>query len=84
MCGFALLLWLLLAYTMKNPRYVSTYLLKIGKIDQSQVNQMVSTLVSVQGVAEAIIEPDEGIAYLKVELHALDKETLLKYSINEQ
>jgi len=84
MCSFALLLWLLLAYTMKNPRYVSTYLLKIGKIDQSQVNQMVSTLVSVQGVAEAVIEPDEGIAYLKVELHALDKETLLKYSINEQ
>jgi len=83
MCSFALLLWLLLAYTMKNPRYVSTYLLKIGKIDRSQVNQMVSTLVSVQGVAEAIIEPDEGIAYLKVELHALDKDTLLKYSINE-
>jgi len=84
MCSFALLLWLLLAYTMKNPRYVSTYLLKIGKIDQSQVNQMVSTLVSVQGVAEAVIEPDEGIAYLKVELHALDKNALLKYSINEQ
>ena len=83
MCSFALLLWLLLAYTMKNPRYVSTYLLKIGKIDESQVNQMVSTLVSVQGVAEAVIEPDEGIAYLKVELHALDKDTLLKYSINE-
>jgi len=84
MCSFALLLWLLLAYTMKNPRYVSTYLLKIGKIDESQVNQMVSALVSVQGVAEAIIEPDEGIAYLKVELHALDKDTLLTYSINEK
>ncbi len=81
--SFALLLWLLLAYTMKNPRYVSTYLLKIGKLEPSKVNQMVSTLVSVQGVAEATIEPEEGIAYLKVELHALDKEALLKYSINE-
>lgn len=83
MCSFALLVWLLLAYTMKNPRYVSTYLLKIGKIEPSQVNQMVSTLVSVQGVAEAVVEPEEGIAYLKVELHALDKDALLKYSINE-
>jgi len=83
MCSFALLVWLLLAYTMKNPRYVSTYLLKIGKIEPSKVNQMVSTLVSVQGVAEAVIEPEEGIAYLKVEMHALDKETLLTYSINE-
>ena len=84
MCSFALLVWLLLAYTMKNPRYVSTYLLKIGKIEPTKVNQMVSTLVSVQGVAEAMIEPEEGIAYLKVELHALDKETLFKYSINEK
>ncbi|MCW9046823.1 MAG: MFS transporter [Gammaproteobacteria bacterium] len=83
MCSFALLVWLLLAYTMKNPRYVSTYLLKIGKIEPSKVNQMVSALVSVQGVAEAVIQPDEGIAYLKVELHALDKTALLKYSINE-
>ncbi len=83
MCSFALLVWLLLAYTMKNPRYVSTYLLKIGKIEPSQVNQMVSRLVSVQGVAEAVVMPDEGIAYLKVELHALDKDALFKYSINE-
>ncbi len=83
MCSFALLVWLLLAYTMKNPRYVSTYLLKIGKIEPSKVNQMVSTLVSVQGVAEAVIEPEEGIAYLKVEMHALDKDALLQYSINE-
>ncbi len=84
MCSFALLVWLLLAFSMKNPRYVSTYLLKIGKIEQSKVNQMVSKLVSVQGVAEAMIEPEEGIAYLKVEMHALDKETLLTYSINEK
>jgi len=84
MCSFALLVWLLLAYTMKNPRYVSTYLLKIGKIDASKVNEMISTLVSVQGVAEAVIEPQEGIAYLKVEMHALDKAKLLSYSVNEQ
>ncbi len=83
MCSFALLVWLLLAYTMKNPRYVSTYLLKIGKIDPSRVNHMITQLVSVQGVAEAVIEPEEGIAYLKVELHALDRAALLKYSINE-
>ncbi len=83
MCSFALLVWLLLAYTMKNPRYVSTYLLKIGKIEPSEVNHMITKLVSVQGVAEAVVEPEEGIAYLKVEMHALDKAALLKYSINE-
>ena len=84
MCSFALLVWLLLAYSMKNPRYVSTYLVNVGKMDASEVNHMVSQLVSVQGVAEATVEPEEGIAYLKVELHALDKEALLQYSINEK
>ena len=82
-CAAALLVWMLLAISMKNPRYVSTYLLNIGKIKADEVNKMVSQLVSVQGVAEASIEPEEGIAYLKVELHALDEAKLLKYSINK-
>ena len=73
----------MLAISMKNPRYVSTYLLNIGKLPQAEVNQMIAKLVSVQGVAEASIEAEEGIAYLKVELHALDEEKLLKYSINK-
>ncbi len=80
--AFLVVVWLLLAITMKNPRYVSTYLLNIGKIDPAQAQHMVSRLVSVQGVAEATVEPEEGIAYLKVELHALDEARLLEYSVN--
>lgn len=81
-CAAALALWMLLAISMKNPRYVSTYLLNIGKIKAEEVNRIVSQLVSVQGVAEATVEPEEGIAYLKVEMHALDEAKLLQYSIN--
>jgi predicted MFS family arabinose efflux permease len=81
-CAGIVLSWLLLAVTMKNPRYVSTYVLNIGKIDPRDVNAMIANLVSVQGVAEASVAADEGIAYLKVELHALDEQTLLQYSIN--
>lgn len=77
-----LLLWMALAITMKNPRYVSTYLLNIGKLEADDIHPMVAKLVSVQGVAEATIIPEEGIAYLKVELHALDEARLLEYSIN--
>jgi len=82
-CAAGLMIWLLLAISMKNPRYVSTYLLNVGKIDPHQVNQMVMTLVAVQGVAEAMVVPEEGIAYLKVELHALDEAKLLEYSVNK-
>lgn len=82
MCLLVIVVWLLLASTMKNPRYVSTYLLNIGKIDPADSAAMVARLVMVQGVAEATVEADEGIAYLKVDLHALDEGKLLQYSIN--
>ena len=82
-CAAGLMIWLLLAISMKNPRYVSTYLLNVGKIDPHQVNQMVMKLVAVQGVAEAMVVPEDGIAYLKVELHALDEAKLLEYSVNK-
>lgn len=77
-----LLVWMGLAITMKNPRYVSTYLLNIGKLESDDVQSMVAKLVSVQGVAEATIVPEDGIAYLKVEMHALDEARLLEYSVN--
>lgn len=82
MCLVVLFVWLLLAGTMKNPRYVSTYLLNIGKIDPADTQAMVARLVKVPGVAEASVEAEEGIAYLKVDLHALDEGKLLQYSIN--
>ena len=82
MCLLVITAWLLLAITMKNPRYVSTYLLNIGKIDPAESAAMVARLVMVQGVAEATIEAEEGIAYLKVDLHVLDEGKLLQYSIN--
>ncbi len=82
-CSVALMIWLVLALTMKNPRYLSNYLLKVGKLQPDEVNRMISQLVMVRGVAEASIEPEEGIAYLKVEKHALDESKLLKYSVNK-
>ena len=81
-CVGLILLWLVLAISMKNPRYVSTYILNVGTIADSDVNQLVAKLVAVKGVAEATVKADEGIAYLKVEMQALDEPALLKYSVN--
>jgi len=82
-CSMSLIVWLMLAMTMKNPRYLSNYLLKVGKLQPDEVNRMISQLVMVRGVSEVSIEPEEGIAYLKVEKHALDESKLLKYSVNK-
>jgi len=82
-CMAMVLVWFLLAATMKSPRYVSTYLLNIGQIEEKDVSRMVTTLVQIRGVAEASVKASEGVAYLKVDLKALDLDSLLAYSKSE-
>ena len=70
--------WLLMALSMKSPRYLSNYLINIGKQSGQQAQALVARLTAVQGVAEAVIVDD--VAYLKVEKHALDEEALRAFS----
>ena len=70
----ALSAWLLLALSMKKPKYLSTYLLNVQDISIEQ-------LLAVEGVVEATLIDDENdngqVAYLKVKKRILDEEKLL-------
>ena len=70
----ALVLWLLIALTMKKPGYLSTYLLKVQNVSIEQ-------LLAVEGVVEVTLIDDEiesgQVAYLKVKKRILDEEKLL-------
>ncbi len=80
LCMSLVIVWFLLAATMKSPRYVSTYLLNIGQIAPEQVNHLILQLVAIRGVAEASVIAEDGVAYLKVDLKALDLDALMAYS----
>ena len=71
---FVLVLWLLLAITMKKPSFLSTYLLNVEDVSVEQ-------LLAVEGVIEATLVDDENesgvVAYLKVKKRILDEEKLL-------
>ncbi len=77
-----LLFWLLVATTMKQPRYLSTYLLRL-KTDGAPVK--VEQLLAVEGVIEAaIIQNDDTpapVAYLKIEKHNLNEEKLFALGV---
>ncbi len=75
----ALLLWLLLAATMRQPRYLSTYLLNIGAQNESEIPALTRDLAAVSGVVEVAVIAEEGVAYLKVEKRVLDDEKLLSF-----
>ena len=80
LCMSLVIVWFLLAATMKSPRYVSTYLLNIGQIAPEKVNHLILQLVAIRGVAEASVIAEDGVAYLKVDLKALDLDALMAYS----
>ncbi len=79
-CFFVALVWFLVAMTMKNPRYLSTFMLNVGVITDDEAKSLTIKLTQIQGVAEAVVIAEDGIAYLKVDSHALDREKLQAFS----
>ncbi|MBI5611694.1 MAG: MFS transporter [Gammaproteobacteria bacterium] len=72
--------WLLLILGMREPRFLVTRELRIGTQTPAQAEKLAKKLAAVPGVAEAIVIAEEGIAYLKVDTHALDERALSKVS----
>ncbi len=83
-CAVVAGVWFFVAATMHSPRYLSSHMIRVGEVDAKRARQLVMELTLVAGVAEAVVIPDDGIAYLKVDLHALDRESLKKFSVLDQ
>lgn len=75
-CGAVAMLWLLAAASMRSPRYLTTQLLQVGMLDGQRARALAQRFTQVRGVAEAVVIADEGVAYLKVDKHALDEQAL--------
>jgi predicted MFS family arabinose efflux permease len=84
LCAGMALIWSLAAATMQNPRYLSSHLIRIGEVTEEQARHLVGELTSVTGVAEAVVVREDCVAYLKVDLHALDREALKAYSVEDE
>ena len=80
--GLLVLLWCGMALSMRHPPYLSSRMLRVGVIDDRAARELVVRLTAVRGVAEAVVIPEDGIAYLKVDNKALDKDALYAYSVD--
>jgi MFS family permease len=74
--------WLFFIITMPEPRLLATRELRVGVQTREQAEKLGRKLTGVPGVAEAIVIAEEGIAYLKVDPHALDKKKLESFSVS--
>lgn len=83
LCAGLAMVWFLLAATMQSPRYLSSHLVRVGPVSKEQAQHLVTEFTQVTGVAEAVVIAEDGIAYLKVDLHALDREALKAFTVSD-
>jgi MFS family permease len=76
-CAISATMWLLVAIGMKQPPYLATFMVNIGKLDRLYAQQLEQQFLQQPGVAEAFVNPDDGIAYLKIDSRVADKQQLV-------
>lgn len=67
-------IWLVAAFGMTNPRRAGSRVLSVGQVDAGEASRLATTLLRVPGVLEAVVVPEDRVAYLKVDGHYLDDE----------
>ncbi len=70
------MVWLIVARTMGMPRPLSNHIIRVGRVSPSQAQELTARLLAVAGVSEAVVAPEDGVAYLKVDRWALDRQAL--------
>jgi predicted MFS family arabinose efflux permease len=80
-CLVMALLWLMVAWGMADPKYLSNYLLPVGALDADQASLLETELKGLEGVADAVVIPQDRVAYLKVDLKQVDQEALDGYAV---
>lgn len=76
----AAMLWLWIASGMDNPSSLRSRLLHVGELDEEEARRLTLRLRGITGVAEAVVVPEDGVAYLKVDQRALDEAALREFS----
>jgi MFS family permease len=66
-------LWLLAALSMRPPGHLTTRVVRVGSRAAADADRLAAQLREVPGVAEALVVPEEGLAYLKVDSKVFDR-----------
>ncbi|MEN8167134.1 MAG: MFS transporter [Pseudomonadota bacterium] len=82
-CAGVALVWLLVAWGMTDPKYLSNYLLPVGSLEADDAALLAKKLLEVDGVAHAVVIAEDRLAYLKVDLSRFDENALDAYCVNQ-
>lgn len=68
--------WLVLAAGMRRLPAVKTMMFHLPDLGADEARRLERSLAAIAGVTEAAVLADEGVAYLKVDRHRLDEQSL--------
>ncbi|WP_244072476.1 MFS transporter [Nitrosomonas sp. PY1] len=77
-CGLLLIVWLILAITMKAPAAVRSKMYSVQAMDLGQSQELSRRLAELPGVYEALVIVNEEVAYLKVDVQGFDETSVIK------
>lgn len=72
-------LWWLFVLSMREPPYLSSEMFSVAVRDVAAARHLEQQLGSVSGVAQASVNVDDGVAYLKVDSRELDRDALKQF-----
>ncbi|CAB1277305.1 MFS transporter [Candidatus Nitrosacidococcus tergens] len=74
--AIVVLLWLYFAFTMIPPKHLRSHILSVGNLNPNEADALAKRLSEIAGVDDAVVVPDEGVAYLKIDDEHLDQAAL--------
>jgi len=78
LCSVLLVIWLVLAMTMRSPAAVRSKMYHVKIMDTDQASDLSRELAALPGVCEALVLANEQVAYLKVDLTGFDEEKVVQ------
>jgi MFS family permease len=70
------LIWLAAAVMMRKPGRYASYLVHLTSVDGQGIDALEGRLRTAPGVIEAVVAPDEAVAYLKIDRSHFDANTI--------
>ena len=83
-CSVLIGLWLIFALSMARPPAVRTRLFHLREMDAERATKLSKQLAKMNGVSEALVVGDEGIAILKVDMRGWDEAAVQQLIEGEQ
>ena len=78
-----LMVWALLAITMKRPKFFTSYLLNVGEVTEEKAQEIIKGLSALVGVVDVTVIAEEGVAYLKIDKQHVNMDELHRFAVEK-